>query len=87
MINFSKNYKPAFVENSFQNLKKAREGFRDHESSSMHAEAVLKLGAAKSASSGVDALLSRQLENQQKHCRLMLMKLLNAIKSLLGNGE
>lgn len=85
-ITFSKNYKPTFVENGFQNLKKARERFRDHESSSMHAEAVLKLGADKSASSGVDALLSKQLENQQKHHRLMLMKLLNAIKYLTRQG-
>ena len=52
----------------------------------MHAEAVLKLGADKSASSGVDALLSKQLENQQKHHRLMLMKLLNAIKYLTRQG-
>lgn len=86
MITFLKNYKPAFVENGFQNLKKVRERFRDHESSSMHAEAVLKLGADKSASSGVDTLLSKQLENQQKHHRLMLLKFFNAIKYLTRQG-
>lgn len=86
MITFSRNYKPAFVENGFQNLKKARERFRDHESSSMHAEAVMKLGAAKSDSSGVGALLSKQLQNQQKDHRMMLMKLLGALRYLTRQG-
>ena len=63
-MTFSKNYKPAFVENGFQNLKKAKERFRDHESSSMHAEAVLKLGAQQS-SPGVDSLLNKQLDSEQ----------------------
>lgn len=86
MITFSRNSKPAFVENGFQNLKKARERFHDHESSSVHAEAVMKLGAVKSASSGVGALLSRQLENQQKDHRVMLMKLLVQSGTLLGKA-
>lgn len=86
LIIYSRNYKPAFVENGFQNLKKARERFCSHESSSMHSEAVMKLGAVKSASSGVGALLNKQLENQQKNHRVMLMKLLGAIKYLTRQG-
>ena len=86
LVTFSRNYKPAFIEDGFQNLKKARERFRDHESSGVHAEAVMKLGAVKSSSSSVGALLSTQLENQQKHHRVMLMKLLGALKYLTRQG-
>ena len=67
-------------------FKKDRERFRDHESSSMHAEAVLKLVTAKSASSGVGALLSTQLQNQQKDHRMMLMKLLCTLRYLTRQG-
>ena len=84
-LTFSKNYKPAFVENGFQNLKKAKERFRDHESSSMHAEAVLKLGAQQS-SPGVDSLLNKQLDSEQLFHRKMLMKLLSAIFYLTRQG-
>ena len=83
LITYSRYYKPAFVENGFSNLKKAKEWFCEHESSGIHAEAVMKL---KSASSDVSALLSNQLENQQKNHRVMLTKLLNAIKYLTRQG-
>lgn len=78
LITFSRNYKAAFIENGFTNLKKARERFHDHESSNVHAEAIMKLGATKSASS-VDTLLSKQLENQQSNHRVMLINVLEAI--------
>lgn len=86
MITYSRNYKPAFVENGFSNLKKARERFRDHESSSMHSEAMLKLGAAKSSLGGVDTLLSKQLEIEQKQHRSMFLKLLSSINFLARQG-
>ena len=82
----SRNYKPAFVENGFQNLKKAKERFREHESSKMHAEAVTKLAAMKSTSRSVDVLLSKRLEQDQRHHCMMLMKLLAAIRYLTRQG-
>ena len=84
-LTFSKNYKPAFVKNAFKNLKKAKERFRDHESSSMHAEAVLKHGARQS-SPGVDSLLNKQLDSEQLFHRKMLMKLLRAVSYLTRQG-
>ena len=85
LITFSRNYKAAFIENGFTNLKKARERFHDHESSNVHAEAIMKLGSTKSASS-VDTLLSKQLENQQSNHRVMLINVLEAIKYLTRQG-
>ena len=82
MIMFSKHYKPAFV----QNLKKATERFREHESSNMHTESVMKLAATRSASNGVDVRLSTQLERDQRDHRLVFMKLLTAIKYLTRQG-
>ena len=57
----------------------------DHESSSMQAEAVLKLRARQS-SPGVDSLLNKQLESKQLFHRKMLMKLLRAISYLTRQG-
>lgn len=86
MITMSRHYKPAFVENGFQNLKKAKECFQEHESSKMHAEAVTKLAAIKSTSCSVDVLLSKRLEQYQRHHRIMFLKLHAAIRYLTRQG-
>ena len=82
LLSFSKHYSPAFVEEGFNNLKKALHKFRDHECSIMHQEAVIKL-AATNTSTGIDVQLSTQLESEQKYHRHMLMKLLRTIKFLV----
>ena len=85
LLTFPKHYKSAFVDDGFKNLiKKALERFREHENSVMHKEALLKIAATKSASSGIGALLSAQLERDQKFHQKMLMKLLSC--TLLGKG-
>ena len=85
LLTFPKHYKSAFVD-GFKNLKKALERFREHENSVMHKEALLKIAATKSASSGIGALLSAQLERDQKFHQKMLMKLLSCIKYLARQG-
>ena len=52
----------------------------------MHKEAVLKIAATKSTSSGIGAQLSAQLQRDQKHHQNMLMKLLSCIKYLARQG-
>lgn len=86
LLTFPKHYKSAFVDDGFKNLKKALERFREHENSIMHKEAVLKIAATKSTSSGIGAQLSAQLERDQKYHRTMLMKLLSCIKYLARQG-
>ena len=85
LLTFPKHYKSAFVDDGFKNLKKALERFREHESSVIHKEAVLKIAATKSTSSGIGAQLSAQLRDQ-KHHQNMLMKLLSCIKYLARQG-
>ena len=74
-----------FVYNGFNNWKKAREKFREHENSSIHKDASYKL-AAKERGIGIDAQLSSQLRKDQDHHRSMLMKLLHAIQFLCRQG-
>ena len=86
LLTFSKHYKAAFVDDGFQNLKKALQRFREHERSVMHKEAVLKLAAIESASGGIDAQLNNQLERDQAYHRKMFMKLLTCIQYLARQG-
>ena len=74
-----------FVYNGFNNWKKAREKFHEHENSSIHKDASYKL-AAKERGIGIDAQLSSQLRKDQDHHRSMLMKLLHAIQFLCRQG-
>ncbi len=57
LITYSEHQKPAFVSDGFHKWKNALRKFREHENSSMHKEAALKL-AAKSSSVGLHAQLS-----------------------------
>ena len=77
--------KSPFIYDGFTNWKKALEKFREHENSSTHRDATQKL-AAKNRGIGIDAQLSAQLSNDQKHHRSMLMKLLLAIQFLSRQG-
>lgn len=52
----------------------------------MHKEAMLKIAATKSASGGIGAQLSVQIDRDQTHHRSMLMKLLSCIKYLARQG-
>ena len=85
LLTFPK-HKSTFVDDGFTNLKKVLQKFRDHESSVMHKEAVLKLAATKSTANGIDAQLSAQLDFDQRHHRLMLMKLLSCFRYLARQG-
>ena len=80
----SKTNKSPFVGKGFCNWKNALAKFCEHEASSFHKEAVLKLAARQGV--GIDAQLSVQLCNEQKHHRAMLMKLFEAIKYLGRQG-
>ncbi len=74
------------MDDGFKNLKKALERFREHERSAMYKEAVFKLAATTSTTSGIGAQLSAQLERDQSHHRLMLLKLLSCIRYLARQG-
>ena len=82
LLNFPKHFKPAFIDSGFANWRKALQKFREHEASSMHKEANLKL-AAKFSGVGID---SAQHSTDQKHHRCMLLKLLHCIQYLSRQG-
>ena len=64
-----KHYKSAFVDNGFRNLNNALESFCDQKGSARPKVVVLKLAATQSAATGVDVILSCQLESNQSHKR------------------
>lgn len=74
------------MDDGFKNLKKGLERFREHEHSVMHKEAVIKMAATKSASSGIGAQLSAQLERDQSQHRQMLLKVVSCIRYLARQG-
>ncbi len=73
------------MSDGFHKWKNALRKFREHENSSMHKEAALKL-AAKSSSVGLHAQLSSViLANQQFH-RKMLLKVILGVQYFLGKA-
>ena len=72
----------AFVVNGYENWKKAKQRFREHESSQLHIEAVAKLLSLRNPS--VASQLSNQIAVDQNHRRLMLVKLLSSILARQG---
>ena len=79
----SKSY-AAFVVHGFDNWKKAKQRFREHELSQLHKEAVMKLLAVSQPS--VATQLSKQLSDDQNQRRRMLLKLLSSIRFLAQQG-
>ena len=51
LLSFSKNASDAFVTKGFNNWKKAKERFQEHEQSHAHSEACVKISALKQPSS------------------------------------
>ena len=85
LLTFSKRSNLAFIQDGFSNWKKALQKFQEHEASSMHREATLKL-AAKSTGVRVDTQLSTQLKMDQEHHRRMFLKVLHCIQFLTRQG-
>ncbi len=80
----NKAQKSAFVREGFNNWKKAKQRFKEHEHCQMHREACMKLQSCQQPS--VAAQLSNQLLIDQKYRREMLMKVLSSLRFLLQQG-
>ena len=65
LVNFSKRFILAFVEEGFSNWKKALQRFAQHEKSEMHRESVVRLSLIKRAVD-VGVQLSSQCETEKK---------------------
>ena len=74
----------AFVSKGFDNWKKAKERFREHEHCQVHREACLKLQLSQQSS--VATQLSQALLVDQKYRREMLMKVLSSLRFLVCQG-
>ena len=73
-----------FVLKGFDNWKKAKERFREHEHCQLHREACMKLQLSQQSS--VATQLSHQLAVDQKHRQEMLMKVLTSVRFLVCQG-
>lgn len=74
----------AFVFVGFDNWKKAKERFREHERSQVHREACMKFQSLEQPS--IAARLSNQVLKDQKQKREMLMKELTSLRYLARQG-
>ena len=83
-LTFSSKREQAFTDTGFNNWKKAKQRFQEHEQCQAHKEAVLKVSALQQPS--VASLLSHQLEQDQTKNRQMFMKLLSSLKFLVYQG-
>ena len=75
----------AFTMDGFDNWKKAKQKFREHECSHSHKQALLSHQTSLKGS--VASLLSNSLCKDQADHRTMLMKLLSSLKLLLRQGS
>ena len=84
LLSFSKNASDAFVSKGFNNWKKAKERFREHEQSHAHSEACVKISALKQPSVAAQ-LSTKVLMDQEKH-RNLLLKQLDCLQYLTRQG-
>ena len=84
LLTFSKCLDNAFITTGFNNWKKAKEKFKDHEKSHCHQEATLKLKASRGPS--VIAIANSGYAKTQEWRRTMFLKQLSSLKLLLRQG-
>ena len=84
LVTFRNKGHSTFASSGFNNWKKGKERFREHERSQLHLESCMKIQSLQKPSIAVR--LSTQLANDQKQRREMLMKELTSIKYLVRQG-
>ena len=84
LITFSKKGKDTFVHTGFDNWKKAKEQFKEHEQCQVHMEVCMKLEFLHQPS--IATRLSSQLLESQARRRKMLLKELSSIRYLARQG-
>lgn len=85
LVTSSKRYNLAFVEEGFNNWKKALEKFLEHEKSEMHKEALPKLMSIRNRVNIVSQLAT-QREMEIKHNRSMFLKVIETVLFLARQG-
>ena len=83
-LTFSTKAENTFTARGFNNWKKAKQKFREHEQSLAHREAMLKYSATQQPS--VSAQLNCQVQKDQLQHRQMLLKQLTSLKYLVRQG-
>ena len=78
-LTFSKRLDDAFISSGFSHWKKARDNFREHESSQCNREACMKYAA-------VVALASTSAVEERKMRRSLLLKQLSSLQYLVHQG-
>ncbi len=84
VLSFSKKGEATFTTKGFNNWKKAKEKFREHELSQVHCEAMLKYTALQQSSVAVQ--LSHQVASDQLKRRDALLRQLSSLRYLLRQG-
>ena len=84
LLTFNKRSETTFASKGFNNWKKAKAKFREHEQSKLHTEAYTTYRALQQPS--VASQLSLQAHREQEAHRELLMKLLSSLQYLLRQG-
>ena len=84
LLTFSKNCSPAFIEDGFNNWRKATKRFHDHEGSLSHQEAEMKMIALERPA--LPQLFNDQIRQQQQSRRKSLLTQLSCLRYLLRQG-
>jgi len=84
LLTFSKNVSNTFVTKGFNNWKKAKENFREHEQCHAYSEACMKVNAIQQPS--VAACLSSKTCRDQENHRQVLIKQLSSLQYLARQG-
>ena len=81
LLMFSTKADSAFISNGFNNWKKVKDRFRNHEKSHTHMEACAAYAALQQPS--IAAQLSHQTSQEQNQRRVLLLKQLSSLKYLV----
>lgn len=84
VVRGSRKSETTFSSNGFNNWKKAKSKFREHENTQVHIEACRSYKALQQPS--IATRLSQQKSNEQKKHRELLMKQLSSLQYLMRQG-
>ena len=84
LLTFNKRSESSFTSKGFNNWKKAKAKFREHEQSRLHSDVCIAYKALQQPS--ITSQLSLQAHREQEAHRNLLMKLLSSLKYLLRQG-
>ena len=81
------NYSTTFTETGFDDWKHACDQLKRHEETKAHKQACFSLLARKKSGARVDSKLVKQMEEEEKHWRKVLTRIIEVIKHLAERNQ